>query len=73
MTNQEREKLYQEFDTELEQVLLDCCDSMDRSEVHDLLDSTKDRLLFSIGYLKDYKCLHTFFYYILKGERDMPF
>lgn len=64
----------EDYDLELEQMLLDCCDSMTCSDVCDLLVDVKDRVLFAKGYLHDLKPLQTFLYFILKGERpDIPF
>lgn len=64
----------EEYDLELEQMLLGCCDSMQDSDVCDLLQDVKDRVLFAKGYLHDLKPLQTFLYFILKGDRpDIPF
>lgn len=64
----------EDYDLELEQMLLDCCDSMLDSDVCNLLDDVKDRVLFAKGYLHDLKPLQTFLYFILKGERpDISF
>lgn len=64
----------EDYDLELEQMLLDCCDSMQDVDVCDILKDTRDRVIFAKGYLHELKPIQTFLYFILTGERpDIPF
>lgn len=63
-----------DFVSDLHSELFSCIDSMECSDIHDVMKSVENLFCFAMGYLNEgYKDITYFLRFLLIGNRDIPF